>query len=445
MYVQSLEIENIKGFGPGTRFDFSQGDENSMAGWTVLVGGNASGKTTVLKLIALALIGPDQARDALRGDLNGWIKDDNLEGKVVATIAYDQQLDRFPSRGNRKNAFAAGLIWQRKSPAENVLRLEPVNIRERNTSWASIGPWNSNSSGWFCAGYGPWRRLSGSSADAVQDASSQGAMRRLVTLFREDASLSFAEEWLKRFQFKALEQGTDSPARAILDRVKDFLNDGLLPDGFVLSEINSDQVFVAREGLSLPMRDISDGCRSVLALVLDLVRHFSEVFPSGQLFEISADGSVVIDKPGVVLIDEVESHLHPSWQRDLPVWLTRKFPRVQFIVSTHSPLIAQSADSDGIFVLPLPGETDRLPRKLSTEEADRIRSGRAEKTLLGAAFGLKSTRSRKAVEQIRRFQLLNGKSKAAGLSEDEAKELKHIKQELQTQFDFEDQLDENLA
>jgi predicted ATP-binding protein involved in virulence len=178
---------------------------------------------------------------------------------------------------------------------------------------------------------------------------------------------------------------------------------------------------------------------------LDLVRHFSEVFPSGQLFEISADGSVVIDKPGVVLIDEVESHLHPSWQRDLPVWLTRKFPRVQFIVSTHSPLIAQSADSDGIFVLPLPGETDRLPRKLSTEEADRIRSGRAEKTLLGAAFGLKSTRSRKAVEQIRRFQLLNGKSKAAGLSEDEAKELKHIKQELQTQFDFEDQLDENLA
>lgn len=442
MYVQSLEIENIKGFGPGTRFDFSQGDENSMAGWTVLVGGNASGKSTVLKLIALALIGPDQARDALRGDLNGWIKDDNLEGKVVATLAFDPSLDRFVGSGNRKKPFEAGLIWRRQSSTESVLRLDPVKISQ---SRAPHGPWNPNADGWFCAGYGPWRRLSGSSPDAVQDASSQGAIRRLVTLFREDASLSFAEEWLRRFQFKALEQGPGSQEKVRLDRVKGFLNDGLLPDGFMLSEIRSDQVFVAREGLSLPMRDISDGCRSVLALALDLVRHFAEVFPYGELFEINADGSVVIDKPGVVLIDEVESHLHPSWQRDLPIWLTRKFPRVQFIVSTHSPLIAQSADSDGIFVLPLPGETNRLPRKLSTKDADRIRSGRAEKTLLGAAFGLKSTRSRKAVERIRRFQLLNGKSKVVGLSEGEAKELKNIKQGLQEQFDFEDQLDEHLA
>src|SRR5438132_1106565 len=63
----------------------------------------------------------------------------------------------------------------------------------------------------------------------------------------------------------------------------------------------------------------------------------------------------VFDFPGVVLIDEVDSHLHPEWQRQIGFWLKRHFPKMQFIVTTHSPLICQAADVKGLFHLPAPG------------------------------------------------------------------------------------------
>ena len=47
--------------------------------------------------------------------------------------------------------------------------------------------------------------------------------------------------------------------------------------------------------------------------------------------------------PGVVLIDEVDAHLHPTWQRRIGLWFREHFPKLQFIVSTHSPLICQAA------------------------------------------------------------------------------------------------------
>ena len=166
-----------------------------------------------------------------------------------------------------------------------------------------------------------------------------------------------------------------------------------------INRITVDEVFVIdQRGIELPMREISDGCRSVYAMILDLVHCMAQVYGVAKLFTKFEDNEdnedrVFVDRPGVVLIDEVEAHLHPSWQRKLPVWLKEHFPKIQFIVTTHSALIAQAADSDSLFVLPLQDDVDREPRRLSSEETERIRMGRAEKTLLGTAFGLSSSRT----------------------------------------------------
>ncbi|MBF0627511.1 MAG: AAA family ATPase [Magnetococcales bacterium] len=99
---------------------------------------------------------------------------------------------------------------------------------------------------------------------------------------------------------------------------------------------------------------------------------------------------MVVERSGVVLIDEVEAHLHPTWQQKLPQWLKTHFPGLQFLVTTHSPLVAQAADPNGLFVLPSPDDPNQEVRCLTGIEYDKIRMGRAEKTLLGTAFGLKT-------------------------------------------------------
>jgi predicted ATPase len=56
------------------------------------------------------------------------------------------------------------------------------------------------------------------------------------------------------------------------------------------------------------------------------------------------------DRSGVELIDEVDAHLHPEWQREVGFWLKRHFPKIQFLVTTHSPSICQAAAPNGLFV-----------------------------------------------------------------------------------------------
>jgi hypothetical protein len=123
----------------------------------------------------------------------------------------------------------------------------------------------------------------------------------------------------------------------------------------------------------------------------------------------------------VVLIDEVDAHLHPEWQREIGFWLKRHFPKVQFIVTTHSPLILQAADPNGLFVLPEPGSETKA-RPMPTEDYEQIIASRPDTILTTAAFGLQNTRSPRAVEARARYSMLQGKRRAgATLTEDEAK------------------------
>jgi hypothetical protein len=89
------------------------------------------------------------------------------------------------------------------------------------------------------------------------------------------------------------------------------------------------------DGRRVPFRDLSDGQRSMCALVGDLAHRCAELNPQLGL-------SAAAETPGVVLIDEIDLHLHPRWQRRVVDDLRRVFPRVQFFATTHSPFIIQS-------------------------------------------------------------------------------------------------------
>ncbi|HYG65796.1 MAG TPA: AAA family ATPase [Thermoanaerobaculia bacterium] len=212
---------------------------------------------------------------------------------------------------------------------------------------------------------------------------------RMVNLFREDASLVECVTWLREIYLRRLEK---KPGAAELEKaVLCLLNDDLLPEKTRVDGIDSEALWVVQHGARLPLQELSDGYRTTAALVMDIVRHLYLTF--GELrIETATDDEGTFQRvlhEGVVLIDEVETHLHVSWQKKIGFWLKRHFPHIQFIVTTHSPFVCQAADPGGLIRLPAPGENrpvEHVPESLYYT----VVNGGADDAVLTELFGLDS-------------------------------------------------------
>jgi len=446
MYVHSLRLDNVKAF-TDLSLDFTrpaQGNGNSYAGLNFFVGGNASGKSTLLKCIAMALSGPTVANQQIISPA-GWLRRDATKGLIELDVHWDATKDSFRIKGGTPapdSTFKVGIVLEADEKGLTPT-LKEKDYRTPNRTKirsAERGPWHPDATGWFLGSYGPLRRLTGSSTEALRYALGKGKLATCVTLFREDAALSESEAWLKQEHARSLEDRSQHrlPSSLVAD-TQAFLNDGLLPQGFEISRITVDHVYMTTpHGGELALRDLSDGCRSAYALMLDIIHNMAVSYGSTNLFSKDSEGRLTVDQPGVILVDELEAHLHPSWQRTICEWLKTRFPRVQFFITTHSPLIVQAADPGGIYVLPLPQEIAEGAevRRLPPHEEQKIVLGRAEKVLLGEAFGLKRTWSVRADKLVRRWEDLTARQEATGsLPPQEQPDYDNLSQQMKLVFD----------
>ncbi|MCL4499708.1 MAG: AAA family ATPase, partial [Chloroflexi bacterium] len=102
-------------------------------------------------------------------------------------------------------------------------------------------------------------------------------------------------------------------------------------------------LLVDHQGSELDVRQLSDGERGVLALVLDLARRLSQTSSGGV--------DPLAESEAIVLIDEIDLHLHPKWQRQIVRNLTSAFPRCQFIATTHSPQVIGEVEHSRIQII----------------------------------------------------------------------------------------------
>jgi hypothetical protein len=417
MYVSRVTLQNIRGF-ESLDFDLGRPD-GTYAGWTVFTGDNGSGKSALLKAIALGLAGRDTAR-ALQPGLQGWIRKDAkpYQGSIQLEIAPHPEDDSFVEGGRTpKSTFSARLELQN---GERDARLEPANAHK--TPVRSI--WAADASGWFSCGYGPFRRVFGHSPEAAR-LMAVPATARFVTMFEESASLAEVDQWMRNLKHKEFEGKSDEKKQLAL--LLEVLCDDLMPNQITVDRVDSDGLWLKdRNGVQLSWRDMSDGYRSAVALLADILRHLIAAYGMKGLFDHGPGNKVRILRSGVVLIDEVDAHLHPEWQRELGFWLVRHFPNLQFLVTSHSPLICQAASPNGLFVLPEPG-SDESPRALTNEEHAKVIASRPDTILLSPAFGLQNTRSPLAVEKRREYSALRAKQKAgARLTEEETSMIQQL-------------------
>ena len=97
----------------------------------------------------------------------------------------------------------------------------------------------------------------------------------------------------------------------------------------------------AEDTVSLPLRYFSDGIKSMLSMTADIAYRMALLNPNlGE--------NAIAETPGIVLIDEIDMHLHPSWQSRIMSVLKKVFPRVQFIVTTHAPAVLANVPCENI-------------------------------------------------------------------------------------------------
>lgn len=391
---------------------------NEYAGWNVITGENASGKTTFLKALSAVLVGPDALR-SLQPSLRGWIREGCSEAYIAAQfVAGREGEDGFTvGRPPVKPFWAALRLSANGGPDVSLGRATKYGGKQTGPTH---GPWAENPRGWFSAGYGPFRRLYGASPDAQRIMSGPGRIARYATMFREDATLGECELWLKELHHRSLERPHSREER-ILGRVTELLNSDFLQHNVTVQRVDSAGLWLRHaDGMVLPLADMSEGYRAALAMLTDVLRHLTDVYPIGD-----ADTDDMFRHSGVVLIDEVDSHLHPAWQRLFGFWLKQHLPGIQFIVTTHSALICQAADENAIYHLP-PPDSLAEPFQIQGREYQNIIREQPNEIYLSPAFNLRQTRSPRAVAERARYAELRAKERAASVSDHERQELKQL-------------------
>lgn len=161
----------------------------------------------------------------------------------------------------------------------------------------------------------------------------------------------------------------------------------------------------------MPLNTLSQGTQSIIQWLAHLIIGYAEYYDYPEELE---------DKPGILIVDEIDAHLHPAWQRRIIPVLTRHFPRLQIFCSTHSPLMLAGLKAGQVQLLQR-GEDGRVTT--STNEEDVV--GWTADEILRHFLGVSDPTDFETERQLTRLRTLQ---LAQNLTDAQAKELEKLKQ-----------------
>ena len=337
--VEQLSLTNFRCFEQAV-FSFE-------AGANVLIGRNGAGKTAILDALATGLAGmirplhPGaadafsermlQVRDVRvarieKGETTTF--EPQLPARIDANLPF---LGRLLQAGSQASQHDGGSIFTGTGRAIPFLELADV------VRWAVQDGFDVTLP--LVAYYGTGRTWRG----GPERPSTPENLSRLAGYegcLSPSTQLAGMRAWFRRMELLALQ---DSRAPAVLEASKSAILACLEGFDLVRYDARLDDLAArfATTGLLLGFEQLSDGQRNMLGMVADMAYRASTLNP-----HLGADAAA--NTPGVVLIDEVDLHLHPAWQRRVLTDLTRAFPRIQFVVTTHSPQVLSTAPAGSV-------------------------------------------------------------------------------------------------
>jgi predicted ATPase len=419
MYIQEIKIKNIRSI-EWLDIKFPK----PYRGWNVIIGDNGSGKSTFVRAVALGFIGPKEA-PALRLNWKSWLSKSNDEGLIRLDVVQNQEHDKVSGKGKTKenHPIPAMIKFIKKEGKVDIRNVAPEEFKTARYLWGG-------GNGWFSASYGPFRRFSGGNKDWEKMFYSNPVAAPHLSAFGEDVALSESLEWIQDLHYRFLEK---KPEGTILESLRAFINHGdFLPHKMKLESVSSEGLFFRDgNGNQISIEELSDGYRSVLSLTFELIRQLIKCYGDKKVFKNIQKGEYHIDLPGVVIIDEIDAHLHPTWQVRIGQWFTKYFPKLQFIVTTHSPLICHAVGETGsVWKLSAPG-SDEQAKQVTGTDLKRLIYGNVLDAYGTNLFGEGVGRSEEGREKLDRLAKLNLKFfKGQDMTAKEKKE----REELMTYF-----------
>ena len=257
---------------------------------------------------------------------------------------------------------------------EQVLFNLSSGTKERLTQEAF--PWDRI----FASAYGPGIRVQGTS-----DYESYLTVDAVYPLFRYDVLLQNPELVVRRL-IDAAGRRTQHGRERVLNGLKQLLSGILQLDESDVLSLDRTGIRLRHLGRDIGLTALADGYRGTMTWILDLLGWWF-VYRSGKTFRFR-------DVRGIVFIDEIEQHLHPRWQRNIMRLLIESFPRVQFVATTHSPLVASGCEDVPVHNLAGSGHRVESPFGWLAEDVYRM-------------MGLNTTRSHELASRLEEYQRLD--------------------------------------
>lgn len=359
--IDSILIKNLRSF-EDLRLDFHASSSDN-GQWVVLLGENGVGKSTLLRALTFALSDSKIVAGLLAASTASFRRHDAPAGECVVTL--------------QGHPFRAEI----RAESEREIARQSSDDKARRP---------------FLFAYGCRR---GSALGGAKREVAFNDVSEVITLFDESEGLLHAETWLTKLRLGAELKGKDQESKkAIFDSVMTVLQK-LLP-GVDSIDVRDDHVWLSGPGIGhAPLAALSDGYLTTIGWVLDLIArwiHRAERLglPIGNDFTKTMDG--------LVLVDELDLHLHPRWQLHVINDLRELFPRLSFVVTTHNPLTLLGARDGEIWVIRRTGDADRI----KVEQIDLPPGQRADQVLTGPWFNLLSTLDEDTLERLEEHRMM---------------------------------------
>lgn len=332
MIVTRLKLANVRAV-EAAEFSFKPG-------FNLIVGVNGVGKTTALESLAVSLAAVSRHINKLKGPAHGFVPSDIRAGSETLTVEAEVRVAEHPYtyviHQPRETAVAhagkEGLPREQtvETPAKSTFVGDKPPVADGKKVLRPLAVLFST------------RRAVPSDRAVTKSAAKGGHAAAFAEAFSaRELRLGEFAAWMRAQA--ALAEETPGAAR-VLDAFERAVI-RFLPkySNLRVSDDDTSRLLIDRRGVTLPVRQLSDGERGSLALVLDLTRRLAQSNPS--LDDPAAKGT------GVVLIDEIDLHLHPKWQREIVRNLPEAFPLLQFIATTHSPQVIGEVEHERVQVM----------------------------------------------------------------------------------------------
>jgi hypothetical protein len=349
MYLKSHHVQNVK-LLRDIHIDFTRAD-GSPRMWTVFVGENRLCKTTLLQTLAAGACGIDRGTQIVADTVASWPDLRKLDRLNITTeFCFSEERNRhrkYPGLRDQPSHPPTLRSTLSLDPGKRVFagRSEYEELQSEVTDPLTQAR-SESLPDWFVAAYGVSRQLPAASRAPRQNEPVLDRVRPLFgesligTGFMELLGEELGRAFVKVLQAVFVPGGLLPHVTALELRGRGGIRssrDLVESQRFEMDVLDTEGVYIR-----VPAAWLSQGYQSLIAWVADFV---------GHIFIEAGEPVSAVDMEGLVLVDELDVHLHPTWQVQLVPALKRAFPRLQFVATTHSPMLLPALAQEEVFVL----------------------------------------------------------------------------------------------